>query len=243
MAMIWQLGKINVAKQFYYGVKLLPHKNSTIPNVIQRLKSEISIKKRPAVYRSPTKSLNKISKAVMKYQRLDKVSEGFQIIYMSPLTRMIKLSYHASYIFIILCIFGIYYTEKVIDYDGTFSFINKNLNRDSPIMTQDANEVKLMLGGTILFNCSLLLLTRMHVVRIWFSPEKNLYKLVITGDLPIFKKSIEFSSKDVKMKPRNLWRSLTYVIHYIKGKRYFIAEENFKVPADYQKLVGDTLTH
>ncbi|KAK0076169.1 hypothetical protein PV326_011015, partial [Microctonus aethiopoides] len=86
MAMIWKFGQINVAKQFYHGVKLLSRKNSAVPNVIQRLKSEISIKKRPETFYQPMIPPKKISKAEMKYQHLDKLSKDYTLIYRSSIT-------------------------------------------------------------------------------------------------------------------------------------------------------------
>lgn len=238
MATIWKFGQINVAKQFYHGVKLLSRKNSAIPNVIQRLKSEISIKKRPATFPQPMIPSKKISKAEMKYQHLDKLSKDYTLIYRSSITGIIKLCYHSSYIIIIFCIFGFFYIDKNIGDIDLFSSLFVNNAQKTKVRVKDENEMKLMVGGLILINSILFLAARMHVMRIWFSPEKNLYKLVVTGDLPGFQKSIKFSPGSVTVKPRNFLRSLSYTVHHINGKRYFITEDNFKIPADYRKLLG-----
>ncbi|KAK0158442.1 hypothetical protein PV328_009442 [Microctonus aethiopoides] len=248
MAMIWKFGQINVAKQFYHGVKLLSRKNSAVPNVIQRLKSEISIKKRPETFYQPMIPPKKISKAEMKYQHLDKLSKDYTLIYRSSITGIVKFGYHISYMFIIICIFGLFYIDKYVgDFDLfpslTANNSDSNNSEKSRVQVKDKNEMKLMVGGLILMNAILFLAARMHVIRIWFSPEKNLYKLVVIGDLPGFQKSIEFPPGSVTVKPRNFLNSLSYVVHHIKGKRYYITEGNFKIPADYHKLLGHIPKH
>ncbi|KAK0082933.1 hypothetical protein PV325_009634 [Microctonus aethiopoides] len=75
MAMIRKFGQINVANQLYRGINLFLHKNSSIPNVILRVKSGISMKYPPTTFHQLIISRTKTSKAEIEYHDINEPTQ------------------------------------------------------------------------------------------------------------------------------------------------------------------------
>jgi len=195
----------------------------------------------PVILQPMCRQLSRIQfsqKIEARLKSVDKVPDGYELIYRAPMTSYVKLAHVTSSVSVLLLgVVGVYKYITNATFNVPLKFEGNEFNQLGDIQLD--NDLTFLVSMFIMFNVGICAVTLRYPVRIYCHEEASSYICVLNRFLPLSTKNITFSAGDVR---RHIpftssllpWRDALFKIG---TKTMFIMENNFRTPADFSAML------
>ncbi|XP_044007668.1 uncharacterized protein LOC122852120 [Aphidius gifuensis] len=173
------------------------------------------------------------SRALARIKHRDGISQEYDIIYRSTMSRYIMYIYPASLVMIVCGFYATY-----MSFTNIQTVLDSQLIKNIPVSY--GNKYEMMFCYFVYYAVNILMCCACvrHPIRIYCNHDKNIYKMITINWRYPFKKITEFTPKNVEKKHRNPWNALMQASHSINGKTYHLMQDGFRSQSHYFAMLG-----